>query len=500
METPLPSDVIANSVTKDDYPKDSPSKRGVVMDFFIPSSAIYRNLNLPATPPPYWSHRRDFVLQSTIYAESMWATAVYIATSRQTSMSWRVRGQSLKARRMHEILHNSDAGDGWVAFLSRHYRDFTLTDNGGFIEIVRSSSARGSRLEGLVHLDSTRCTRTGNPDIPVVYEDRKSRYHELKDYQVIMISDMPDPGDLWYGVGLSAATRAYPSIYNLYAIETYVGEKVTGRKALAIHFVNGVNVSQLQSAFEEGQAAEDALGYVAQMGAIIIPNIDPSATPGVATVQLAGLPEHFDPNQERRKCYLIYANALGLDPQDIDPQLLASKSLGTGAQSRVIDDKASGRGGMSWRQQFTHQMNEKVMPEKILWEFIEKDYRDLLQQAQLEHMRTVTNVNRVQAGLLSPSQANNLLVDLEDISKEYLLESDLTDVEDWTDTNMPDMVPDKEIKGKPHNLLPDANNPNSEAGQATRATYSVPDRTASKARLVNEVSSLLEDVGYAVED
>jgi len=157
---------------------------------------------------------------------------------------------------------------------------------------------------------------------------------------------------------------------------------------------------------------------------------------------------------------------------------------------------------MAWRQQFTHQMNEKVMPEKVLFEFLERDYRDLIQQAQLEHMRTVTNVNRVNAGLITPQMAMNLLVDAEDLPREFL-DTDLTPVEDWSDTSVVDMGdtdPKKqEVMGRLHNLVPDQSRPGSEAGQGTRATYATPDKTASKELLTAEIDDLLREAGYAVE-
>jgi hypothetical protein len=126
----------------------------------------------------------------------------------------------------------------WTTFLYQHLRDFLTTDNGAFIEIVRATRAAGSRIIGLMHLDSLRCQRTGDPDIPVIYTDRKGREHEMKYHQVMLFADMPDPGATYFGVGYCAASRAYKSIYRMSAIERYGSEKVSGRRPLAIHFVN----------------------------------------------------------------------------------------------------------------------------------------------------------------------------------------------------------------------------------------------------------------------
>lgn len=458
------TDVIQHSVTKDDYTTDAGNK-GAVINFWI--NPRYGNLSgLPPTPPPYWSFARDDVLASSIHYEDQWANAVYIALTKMSSLGWRVKGPELKSRRTRELLLHVDADDGWAAFIQRHLRDYLLRDNGAFIEIVRATSAVGSRILGLVHLDSRRCTRTGDPDIPIIYRDRKQALHEMRSHQIIMLSDMPDPGDMWYGVGLSAASRAYHSIYRLASLEGYVSEKITGRRPLALHFVNNVSAEQIENAVRQTEDTQAGKGYTSWMGAVIVPNIDPTSTPAVATVDLAGLPDGFSPDEERLTGYLSYANALGLDPQELDPKLVGSKSIGSGGQSRVIDDKASGKGLIAWRENFVHILNEYVTPSDVTFIFVEKDYRDQLQQTQLEAQRTDIQVARIGAGLITPAQANQLLVDADDLPREFLMQPEMTAIVDLPDNVNPSYNPvglDVALGG------------NSEAGLGTRDMYQTPD-------------------------
>lgn len=472
-------DLIDKSVTKGDH-TDQAGRKGAVLNFWLPNTGLSQT-GLPPEPPPFWSYARDDILSSTIYHESMWDASIYIAMTKMASMEWRIKGEGLRARRMREMLMSSD-GKGWIPFLSRHLRDYLLRDNGAFIEVVRASGGAGSRILGLVHLDSRRCTRTGDPDIPVIYRDRKNRFHELKDYEVLDIVDSPDPGDLWFGVGHCAASRAYKAIYNLSVLETYVGEKVAGRRPLAIHFVNNVSAAQIENAVREADNEAANKGYVAYLGAVVVPNIDPTVVPQVATIEMAGLPEGFEADNERRTAYLKYANAIGLDPQDLDPQLLASRALGTGAQSRVIDDKASGKGLVSWRQAFTHILNEYIMPETVTFYFRESDYRDQLQQMELESSRTEVNAARVAAGFILPEQGTQLLVDADDLPAEFLPVADITPVEELSDTINPGQVkvPIGKTRTIPQLNSPRRGNPNSEAGLGTRATYRKPDRSAAK--------------------
>lgn len=427
-------EALKNSVTRNDYTDDA-GRKGNILNFIVAPYGSDR-AGLPPTPPPYWSHGRDDVLRSTMLYEPGWSSAIYIATSKMGSLSWVMKGIGLKARRARDLLIRADNGDGYISFISRHLRDYLTTDNGAFIEVVRATGASASRIIGLFHLDSRRCTRTGDPDIPVIYRDRKNRWHEMKAHEVIMLSDMPEPGDLWYGVGYCAASRAYSAIYRQYAIERYVTEKVTGRRPTSIYLVNNINEKGIDAAITTAEAQNESKGYYNYMGAIIVPNIDPTSNPGVAEIKLMGLPDGFEPDKERSYTQLLYANSLGLDPQDLDPQLLASHALGTGAQSRIIDDKASGKGLVSWRQMFTHMLNEYVVPNDVSFFFKERDYRDQLQQVQLEAARTDMMAARITAGIITPQQAVQLMVDTDDLPQVFVSQ-DETPIEEVGDMDNP---------------------------------------------------------------
>lgn len=438
-------EALKHSVTKDDY-TDQAGRKNQAIQFIVSPYQSDRS-GLPPMPPAYWSPGRDDVLRSTMFYEAGWASTVYIATSKLASLSWVMKGLGMKARRARDLFIDADNGDGYVSFLSRHLRDYLTTDNGAFIEIVRATSSSGSRVIGLFHLDSRRCIRTGDPDVPVLYRDRKNRLHELKDHEVAFISDMPEPGDMWFGVGYCAASRAYPAIYRQWALERYVTEKVTGRKPTAIHLVNNINERGIESAIMTAEEQQASKGFYAYMGAIIVPNIDPTSNPGVATIQLVGLPEGFDPDKERRHTNLLYANAIGLDPQDVDPQLLASHALGTGAQSRVISDKAGGKGLVAWRQGFAHLVNEKIVPDDVSFFFKERDYRDQLLELEVQKDRTKVNVDRIKAGIITPEQAVQLLVDADDLPHGFVT-TDETPVEEIGDLDNPMPTSDETLQQK----------------------------------------------------
>ena len=46
----------------------------------------------------------------------------------------------------------------------------------------------------------------------MLYRDRLGAIHELRWWQVLSFSDMPDPSETWNSVGLCAASRAFLTI------------------------------------------------------------------------------------------------------------------------------------------------------------------------------------------------------------------------------------------------------------------------------------------------
>ena len=406
-------EIIKKSVTKGDYSEDP---RTGIINFIVPYWGA-ESYGLTPEPPLYWTIARDFVLRSTILQESMWGDAIGIAVTKMASMSWTVDSDiPLRAKRAQDMYVRSLT----VRYLSKHLQDYLCTDNGAFTEIVRATKGAGSRIIGLVHLDSLRCTRTGDPDIPVIYRDKKQREHEMKAHQVIMMSDMPDPSETFFGVGKCAASRAYKAIYKLSVMDRYVSEKIAGKRPLEIHFVNSVSQKQLEGATEAAEQDSARKGYVTYMGAVIVPLIDATQQVSGYRVPLAELPDKFNRKEEFDIAILTYANAIGLDVQDIQP--LTGQPMGSGQQSMVLDEKSKGKGLVAWRQEFTHEQNWEILDDKTTFAFDEEDLRDKQRTADVSKTRAGVSKTRVDALITTPEQEKQVLVDQEELPKEFLQE------------------------------------------------------------------------------
>lgn len=425
MTTPPTAEIIKHSVTEPDV-KTYEEGSGVVSLFMPLFSTRSYDLPLPTELPPYWTveasggfgsyFSRDTILRSTILKESHWADAVSIASTKAASMSFDLDGPSETIERFQSMLIDW-GGDGYVPSQERGILDYLTTDNGEFWEIVRVSNARGSRIIGLVHLDSLRCVRTGDPATPVIFRDLRGGFHELKDYQVMSLVDQPDAGTASLGIGHCAAERAYEKIFRLHAIDRYVTEKVTGSGANAIDFVQGLNDKQIKGLVESASSQAQARGQQYYQGHIIA-GILSQMPIEIKTIRLRDLPDGFKYTELRDDALLTYANAIGLVLTDLQP--LSGQGLGTGAQSVVLEEKATGRGLASRRKHLTHLLNQWILPDTVTFSFSENDLREESTEADISNVRADTRSKQIASGEISALEARQIAASDDDIPQEFI--------------------------------------------------------------------------------
>jgi hypothetical protein len=485
-------DVITKSVTADDVMEYQ--GKGVVnfvMPYFWATPRIFA---LPTDLPPYWSYQRDVVLRNTILYESYWAGAVAIAINKVASQSFDVKGDFPRRVSDAQELIVEWGGESYVMGMSKLMMDFFTTDNGAFVEIVRQSSAAGSKIIGIVHLDSLRCQRTGDPETPILFRDLKGGLHELQDYQVMEFTDMPDPGYSWLGVGHCAAERAFDLIYQMAGATRTLNEKITGAGAHQLAFLQGIGSKQMAEVIATAQSEAASKGLLYYLGTILTA-IQGDLPVKIETLQLRGLPENFDQKVTLDLALLAYANALGLVLTDLQP--LSGQGLGTGAQSVVLEEKAQGRTIATFRKMFTHKVNEWIMPDKTTFAFKERDLRDEQQQAAVALAREQVRASMITAGEITAQEARQMAVDSDDLPKEFI-SVDVTGGEALGDEERGDTT-EAAVTGVPTTTAPGPQAqpvPGAKPGQpaAQGATPTGP-ALAPKAKEAQEVDAL-----YALRD
>jgi hypothetical protein len=436
------------SVTSGDFSTGKPASDSGVWLWQVvdPGSLTTPAPELPQRGLTTW--QADRVLAATLDLEDMWAGVINQAVTKIAVRGWEINDKDDSERRTaraQDLIMNLDGLAEYRSGMNKLLQDFLLTRNGCFIEVERESKAAASRPRALYHLDSLRCRRTGNLDYPVVYQGLDGQWHALRASDVIFFADMPSPRASLHGIGRPSAERAFKTIVKLAAVETYFREKITGARALKLVFISGVTKKKLQDVKETSDAEQERRGWTVYKGAVMVPTETDQAV-SIAEVDLAGVPDGFDVEQERKDAYLRYANCIGIPAQDIQP--LSGQGLGTGTQTIILDEAAEGRGIAYFAKTLEDSINWLLMPKTTTFAFTTNDWRDRkaqIETKQAEAALIMSLLGRSYAhgaggasgasngtegsaggssggvpGVLTPAQALNMLVDAGIVPKEFL--------------------------------------------------------------------------------
>ena len=441
-----------SAIQGDTYPE--PSYGGALLQIAIPwlaSAPAYGDL------PRYWTWQRDVALVNTIHREDMWASAVARTATKFAAHGFTIKDSEDSTRRVaasQELFKRADGGQGWVLFAEKVMQDLLTTDNGIFIRIRRADdetvkvksydaeqaftevtqSSPGAKITGLYHLDSLRCLRTGNLTYPLRYQPVMGAPQLLRWDQVLMYADQPSPRAELLGVGFSAASRAYKTINTIAALRQLLHEFVSGGGANKLVIIQGMQEMTLRNLVNAGAADAQAKGFVYYLSAIL------GAVPGdipieIKEVLLKSLPEGFDPKQIIDDAYLIYANAIGVPVQDIQP--LSGQGLGTGKQTEILQDASRGVGIAAFLKWWEQTVSDRVLPATTELTFDdEHDLRDQKARAEVKGMRATERATRIQSGEITPAMARQLAADDQDLPQE-LLAADATPGGQISDSEKP---------------------------------------------------------------
>lgn len=350
--------------------------------------------------------------------EDMLKTAISSTVQRYAAMEWSLKGSPLTRDVAHDMLNMVEDSKGLSMLISRLWLDVFTQDNGGFVNIIRSSDSRNAPTVGLKHLDSERCRRTGVYDQPVVYWDDNNIAHVLKDYQVEDFVDLPAPENAAFGAGLCAVSRILEDARYMRDTAIFAHEKVSGRNPRAIHFVGGVSGRAMRRALEDHKRLSENKGQM-YIDPPIIPGNDPTATVSKVTLEMASLYDGFTEDSAKRWFYIALANAIGIDSQDLLP--LPGGNLGTSQQSNNLSMKGNTKGPALFQQLISHFMNYRgVLPSNVEFDYRERDPTFEMFELQQANLRATNRSIRGKSGELTPQMMRQLAVRDGDLPVEYL--------------------------------------------------------------------------------
>jgi hypothetical protein len=363
---------------------------------------------------------RDRQLRDFWPTESYLAGAVSNTSFRNAAFDWEIRSENKSVEKsLTDMIRMAIAGDkiGWGDFVKRFSQDLYTQDNGAFIELIRdpgmdaASKFKGplAPVIGIANLDSGQCTRTGNPKYPVIYQDRDSKLHKLKWYEVIPFSDYPSAIEKMNGVGYCSVTRALRLAQIMRSILLFKDEKIGGRQAKAIHIVGGVSRIELEDAQKRTREDADNKGLVRYMDPVILASLDPEKPVSVATLELASLPDGFDLDQEMQWYISGLALDFGVDYQEFAP--LPGGNIGSGSQSNMLHRKSSGKGPRNWMNSIIESFtNYGVLSRGAEMIFNDKNEQEELEKQEIRTKAMEEAAIAVNAGILSPEMAAKSLV------------------------------------------------------------------------------------------
>lgn len=381
---------------------------------------------------------RDRQLREFWPTEPILASALYSVCIRNSNFSWTLEGGAKTVEIVQEIMQNSDFGKGWQHFMTKVCIDLFTQDNGAFIEVIRAEDSPDSPVVGFAHLDSFRCTRTGNPDFPVIYMDRKTIRHRLAWYQVEALAEFPSPVETMFNMQMCAVSRILRAAQYLKDIGIFNREKVAGDNPNAIFLVGGVASETVEDAMAQHKAKQAERGMTRFIIPLIVGSLDPTATISSQKIDLKSLPDQF--NLEDAMRWYINQLALGFGGEYQDFAPLPGRGIGSSTQSLVLHMKSRGRGPAMFMKMMEYLFNfHGLLPSNVLFKYDEQDVEADLEQAELEETTAKTLNLHVLNGTHTPATARQVLLDKGMMSEEVF--EALQEVEDLT----PDVVvPDNE--------------------------------------------------------
>ena len=408
-EGQFPGEVLAQSVQK---PPDVIS---------VPASMVFTwNIATVADAISPWGRNiglRDRQLREFWPSESFLAGAMANASFRNAAYEWEIRGSSTKVEQaVADIIRSAIAGDsfGWTNFVLKFSQDLYGQDNGAFVELIRDPGIdanskfknENAPVLGIAHMDSNQCTRTGNPEFPVIYTDRRGKDHKLAWYQVIPFSDYPSSIEKMNGVGVCAVTRSLRLAQIMRSIFIFKDEKVSGRHYKSIHMVSGVSKQDIKDIMKLGKEDADNFGQIRYIDPAILASLDPEKPVSTATIDLANLPDGFDFDEEMKWYISGLALCFGVDYQEFAP--LPGGAIGSSNQSMMLNKKSSGKGPAMFMKIAEALLNYGVLPRGYEMVFEDLDEQRELDKQTLRKLFQEEMALALRNGFLTPDAARKI--------------------------------------------------------------------------------------------
>ncbi len=354
---------------------------------------------------PWWSRYRDAELRRFWPRVDHLAGALYTVQSRLATIPFRVEPRDLtfkthirQAEKITEmLLEDSEYGKGWNDFYEPFLEDWFGQDNGTFVEVIGEGKPDGpivGPVLSISHLDSQYCTRTSNPEFPVLYADPDDgRIYKLHRSRVIFASQMPSADVRMNKVGKCAVSRCLNVAQNIYDILVYKQEKLGSRPQRGLIVTGGgLTPDMLASAFEQAQMAMSNQ-KLSRFSKFVAVGAKDAPEASVDITDLASIPDGFDERDSMTLGMAAIALAFGVDARELFPGL---SSGATRAEALISHLKQRGKGLGQTIMMVERKFSQKILPPHLKLVFDFQDDAQDAQVAEIRKQRADTRVKNIQ--------------------------------------------------------------------------------------------------------
>ncbi len=422
----------------------------------MPSGLFWMMYQSNSLIPAWWSPARDVELRRLALKTDHFIGAVYSMASKLAAVPFRIepRNPAILAHREQAEMYQSmleeqtDFYAGWINLITTTLYDRWTSDAGFYWEIIGdgkpNQAIKGPAL-GIAVLDAQRCTRTGDPEYPVTYLDRKGLY-KFHYTRVAYSAELPSPRADMNGIGHSWISRCLGICQNMVDIVTYKQEKLGSRTPRAIIYGSGVTGEALAKAVEMAAEASSNAG-LSRFGKIpVLGAQSAAAAMTLNTLDLSSLPDGFDYQTDTTLGMYAIALAGGFPPRWLWP----ATAVGATKADAMLQHTAMSLSGASstlaiirniigGSERGRAHVSGKFLPPYLKFIFDFQDDEQDLQQAQIRDLRSKRHQVDVVSGML------NLRVARE----QMLADGDLTEAQ-FEDLELAD---DRTAEGEPVSVL-----------------------------------------------
>lgn len=377
-------------------------------------NSLFVRQRTPTDISPYGSLGRDIQLRKllTLKGNDLIQGAVTTIVQKVQSTERIIEGPKRTASQYDRMFKQADLGLGYDQFLAKIIQDYLTTDNGMFIELIWSDADKGevindvpgknAQLIGLAAMDANACMRTGDPVFPVLYQSLMGQTHRLHRSRVLYAADMPSANEKLLGRGFCAMSRALSMAEATVRFSNYRSELLDDIPPLGLLILSGINKAFWETNKKEFNGQRTAQEEFIFANLMTLFSMDPSKPASATLLPFKNLWDNFDEKQFWDGAIDLVALAFQLDRQELAP--VNQASMGTGAQSSVLAQKARGKGIGNMLSALERMFNP-LLPESCTFKFDFHDDEQDYQQAQLRNQKvgTIISLYTASSGNSKPS-------------------------------------------------------------------------------------------------